>query len=104
MVKEDILPMYMMSSSLLLLTRTDFLPSSTAHKNSISSLQWNKNGNWLASCSRDQLIKMYDLRMLREFQVFRGHKREVNGRHRVSRGNSVCDSFDLFLLTGFAFF
>ncbi|KAI6184241.1 WD-REPEATS-REGION domain-containing protein [Aphelenchoides bicaudatus] len=47
------------------------------HKNSVTSVQWNKNGNWLLSGSRDHVIKLYDVRMLRELQSFRGHKKEV---------------------------
>jgi polyadenylation factor subunit 2 len=40
-------------------------------------LQWNKNGNWLATAARDQLVKIYDIRMMKELQTFRGHKKEV---------------------------
>lgn len=47
------------------------------HKNSVTSVQWNKNGNWLLSGSRDHVIKLYDIRMLKEVQSFRGHKKEV---------------------------
>ncbi|KAI6229081.1 WD-REPEATS-REGION domain-containing protein [Aphelenchoides fujianensis] len=47
------------------------------HKNSVTAVQWNRNGNWLLSASRDHIIKLYDIRMLREVQSFRGHKREV---------------------------
>ncbi|MFH4978078.1 hypothetical protein AB6A40_004787 [Gnathostoma spinigerum] len=47
------------------------------HKNSVMAVQWNKNGNWLLSGSRDHLIKMYDIRMMREMHTYRGHKKEV---------------------------
>lgn len=47
------------------------------HSNTILGLQWNQNGNWLLSGARDQLIKMFDIRMMKEVQTFRGHKREV---------------------------
>jgi polyadenylation factor subunit 2 len=39
--------------------------------------QWNKNGNWLLTACRDQLVRLYDIRTMKEIQVFRGHKREV---------------------------
>ena len=48
------------------------------HRNSVFDLSWNKqNGNWLATGSRDHLIKLYDIRMMKRVQDFRGHKREV---------------------------
>ena len=48
------------------------------HRNSVFDLSWNKhNGNWLATGSRDHLIKIYDIRMMKRLQDFRGHKREV---------------------------
>jgi polyadenylation factor subunit 2 len=47
------------------------------HKNSVTSVTWNRNGNWLLSGSRDHVIKLYDIRMLKEVQSFRGHKKEV---------------------------
>ncbi|KAI6180358.1 WD-REPEATS-REGION domain-containing protein [Aphelenchoides besseyi] len=47
------------------------------HKNSVTAVQWNRNGNWLLSGSRDHVIKLYDIRMLKELQSFRGHKKEV---------------------------
>ena len=31
----------------------------------IAQVAWNKNGNWLASCSRDQTIKLYDIRTMK---------------------------------------
>ena len=45
------------------------------------SVQWNKNGNWLLTGSRDHVIKLYDVRMMREMQSFRGHKKEVTGQY-----------------------
>ncbi|VDM37941.1 unnamed protein product, partial [Toxocara canis] len=47
------------------------------HKNSVMAVQWNKNGNWLLTGSRDHLIKVYDIRMMREMHSYRGHKKEV---------------------------
>lgn len=42
-------------------------------------LKWNDNGNWLVTASRDHLLKLFDLRKLRdEVQVFRGHKKEAS--------------------------
>lgn len=47
------------------------------HKNAVTAVEWNQNGNWLLSASRDHVIKLYDIRMLKEVQSFRGHKKEV---------------------------
>jgi WD40 repeat protein len=47
------------------------------HKNNILGLQWNKNGNWLGTASRDQLVKVYDIRTMKDLQTFRGHNKEV---------------------------
>jgi polyadenylation factor subunit 2 len=43
------------------------------------------NGNWIVTACRDQLVRylslyscsVYDIRTMKEMQVFRGHKREV---------------------------
>jgi len=48
-----------------------------SHKNTVLSLKWNSNGNWLASAGRDQMIKLYDVRTMKELQTFKGHKREA---------------------------
>lgn len=32
---------------------------------------WNKNGNWLVSCSRDQTIKLYDIRTMKDMATFK---------------------------------
>lgn len=32
------------------------------HKNTVVDIGWNKNGNWILSASRDQLLKLYDIR------------------------------------------
>jgi polyadenylation factor subunit 2 len=39
---------------------------------------WNANGNWLASGSMDGLIKLYDIRTMKELEVWRGHNSEVS--------------------------
>ena len=62
------------------------------HKNSVSCVQWNRNGNWLLSGSRDHVVKLYDIRMLREFQSFRGHKKEITCKWRRTRGRSLAKS------------
>nr|XP_039250816.1 pre-mRNA 3' end processing protein WDR33-like [Styela clava] len=49
-----------------------------AHKGTVMDVKWNQNGNWLLSASRDHLIKLFDIRNLKqEMQVFRGHKKEA---------------------------
>ena len=41
-------------------------------------VKWNANGNWALTASRDHLVKVYDIRnMKEEMQVFRGHKKEA---------------------------
>jgi len=47
------------------------------HKNTVTKVQWNDNGNWLLTASRDQLIKLYDLRTMREMYSLKGHHKEV---------------------------
>ena len=42
-------------------------------------IEWNKNGNWLLTASRDQLVRVYDIRTMKELQTFKGHKKEVTG-------------------------
>ena len=42
-------------------------------------MKWNLNGYWLATASRDTLIKVFDIRNMKELQLFRGHKKDVNG-------------------------
>ncbi|XP_017494913.1 PREDICTED: pre-mRNA 3' end processing protein WDR33-like, partial [Rhagoletis zephyria] len=50
-----------------------------AHKNTVTDVRWNANGNWLLTSSRDHLIKLFDIRnMATEMQSFRGHKKEVS--------------------------
>lgn len=50
----------------------------TAHKKQINCCQWNLNGNWLASGSTDGLIKIYDIRVMKEMESLRGQNSEVN--------------------------
>lgn len=38
---------------------------------------WNQNGNWLLTAARDQLLKLFDVRTMRELQTFKAHKKEV---------------------------
>lgn len=40
-------------------------------------VKWNKNGNWLLTASRDHLLKIFDIRAMKEVQTFRGHKKEA---------------------------
>ena len=36
-----------------------------------AQVTWNKNGNWLVSCSRDQTIKLYDIRTMKDMATFK---------------------------------
>ena len=60
-----------------------------AHKSTVMQIKWNLNGNWLLTASRDHLIKLFDIRMMKELQTFRGHRREATGKqtgiHQKSR-------------------
>ena len=49
-----------------------------AHKKQVNCCTWNNNGNWLASGSMDGLIKLYDIRTMKELETWRGQNSEVN--------------------------
>ncbi|KAI8870010.1 WD40 repeat-like protein, partial [Ramicandelaber brevisporus] len=53
------------------------LTSIHGHHNAIVSVRWNQNGNWFASASRDNLIRVFDIRMMAELQQMRGHQVEL---------------------------
>ena len=44
-------------------------------------LEWNENGNWLLTGSRDHLVKVFDIRAMKEIAAFRGHKKEATGNY-----------------------
>ncbi|XP_075240159.1 uncharacterized protein LOC142335503 isoform X2 [Convolutriloba macropyga] len=48
------------------------------HKAAVTCCRFSPDGNWLASGSRDHVIKLFDIRnMKQEMNTLRGHKREV---------------------------
>ncbi|XP_023336441.1 pre-mRNA 3' end processing protein WDR33 [Eurytemora carolleeae] len=50
-----------------------------AHKSTVMDCRFNRNGNWLLTASRDHLLKLFDIRnMKEEVQTFRGHKKEAS--------------------------
>ena len=51
---------------------------SHGHKNTITSVKWNKNGNWLLTGSRDQFVKIFDIRAMKELATYKSHRKEVN--------------------------
>ena len=53
------------------------------HKHHVMQVQWNRNGHWLLSAGRDQLIKVYDIRMMKEFQVNTAAHRERREEKRA---------------------
>lgn len=47
------------------------------HKNTIQALSWSPNGSMVASASRDQTVRVFDIRAMKEYRVLKGHKKEV---------------------------
>jgi WD40 repeat protein len=60
------------------------------HKSTVMSIKWNQNGNWLLTASRDHLLKLFDIRMMKEIQSFRGHKREATGECSILKYQKLC--------------
>jgi len=50
------------------------------HKGAVQDVKWNANGNWMITASRDNLIKVLDIRAMKEMYVLRGHHRDVNSK------------------------
>ncbi len=40
------------------------------HKNAVNDVRWNANGNWLLTGSSDKLVKLFDLRAMKELRTF----------------------------------
>jgi len=56
---------------------------SHAHKHTVMDVKWNRNGNWLLTASRDHLIKLFDVRSMKdEVIAFRGHKKEATSAYK----------------------
>ncbi|CAK9865611.1 unnamed protein product [Sphagnum jensenii] len=47
------------------------------HKNTVLSLKWNSNGNWVLTASWDQTIKLHDVRTFKELETYHEHQKEV---------------------------
>lgn len=47
------------------------------HTNTITKVIFNNNGNWVLSCGRDQVVKLFDLRVMKEICNFKSHSTEV---------------------------
>lgn len=47
------------------------------HKNTIQALAWSPNGDYVASASRDQTVRMFDIRAMKEYRILKGHKKEA---------------------------
>ena len=37
-----------------------------AHKGTVMDVKWNRNGTWFLTASRDHLVKLFDLRNLKQ--------------------------------------
>ncbi|CAJ0605187.1 unnamed protein product [Cylicocyclus nassatus] len=55
----------------------DCLTTLQDHKSSVMAVDWNRNGNWLLTAGRDHLVKLYDIRCMKEMYSYKGHKKEV---------------------------
>ena len=51
-----------LSQAAVIITVIQVLSTIHAHKNTVMDCQWNKNGNWLLTASRDHLLKLFDIR------------------------------------------
>ncbi|XP_013416027.1 pre-mRNA 3' end processing protein WDR33 [Lingula anatina] len=77
-----------------------------AHKSTVMDLHWNPNGNWLLTASRDHLVKLFDIRSMKEeMQTFKGHKKEATtiAWHPIHEGMFASGGSDgaiLFWLVG----
>lgn len=40
------------------------------HKVGVNQVRWNNNGNWLLTGSKDGLVKLFDIRVMKEMQTF----------------------------------
>jgi WD40 repeat protein len=50
----------------------------SGHKKQVNCCEWSANGNWLATGSMDGLVKLFDIRTMKEIEVWRGQNSEVS--------------------------
>ncbi|KAK8489472.1 hypothetical protein V6N11_045039 [Hibiscus sabdariffa] len=69
---------------------------SHGHKNTVLCVKWNQNGNWVLTAGKDQIIKLYDIRTMKELESFRGHRKDVTALswHPFHEEYFVSGSFD----------
>jgi hypothetical protein len=48
-----------------------------SHKNTIQAVSWSPSGDHVAAASRDQTVRVFDIRAMKEFRLLKGHKKEV---------------------------
>ncbi|EYC06821.1 hypothetical protein Y032_0073g722 [Ancylostoma ceylanicum] len=74
----------------------DCLTTLQDHKSSVMAVDWNRNGNWLLTAGRDHLVKLYDIRCMKEMFSYKGHKKEVTAIawHPVHEGLFVSGGGD----------
>ena len=61
-----------------------------SHKHTVNHVEWNRNGKWLLTASRDQQCKLFDIRMINEELDAYFHERgHIFGMASDSRGG-VC--------------
>ena len=62
-------------------------------------VKWNNNGNWLLTASRDHLLKLFDIRnMKEEMQMFKGHKKEATSMIFFCKLNTKPDNYHFSLI------
>ncbi|KIH63568.1 WD domain, G-beta repeat protein [Ancylostoma duodenale] len=71
----------------------DCLTTLQDHKSSVMAVDWNRNGNWLLTAGRDHLVKLYDIRCMKEMYSYKGHKKEVTGEGMITHYHGIIRHF-----------
>lgn len=57
------------------------------HKNTVMAMEWNANGNYLLTACRDSLVRVYDIRTMKEMQVL---LELIRGLSRSRKRSTIC--------------
>lgn len=44
-------------------------------------MKFNQNGNWILTACRDQVVRLFDIRTMKQVESFIGHKKEVQCKY-----------------------